>query len=137
MRVINPYLVAAVLEPFMFLEPDEAASIAAVDSEDEIRVRDCVRRLLVPYFLAFDDKSKSAIKDSLGYMLLQGSDKWEILLAMNQCPLALPDPPRKFFEWLWDELFHVDVGLDGSFTEYVVKEDVHAPNLIQRGKSSM
>lgn len=134
MRVINPYLVGAVLEPFLFLESEETASIAAINPEDEIRVRDCMRRLLVPYFFAFDDKSKSTIKDSLGYMLLQGSDKWETLFAMNQCPLTLPDPPRKFFEWLWDELFHANVGLDGSFADYVVREDIHAPNLIQRGK---
>lgn len=134
LRIVNPYLVAAILEPCLFLESDEAASIAAVDPEDEVAVRDLVRRLLVPYFLEFDEKSKALIRDSLGYMLLQGSNKWEALFAMNQCPLALPDPPRKFFEWLWDELFHANICLAGPIDEYVVKEDVHAPNLIRRGK---
>jgi len=133
MKIVNPYLVSAALEPFLFLELNEADSIAAIDPEDEGGVRNCIRRLLVPYFLAFDAKSKSMIKDSLGYMLLQGSDKWEMLLAMNQSPLGLPDSPKRFFEWLWDELFHESVRLDGDVGDYVVKEDIHAPNLIRRG----
>lgn len=136
MRFVNPYLVAAVLEPFLFLEPDEAAAIAAIGSSDERAIRDCIRNLLLPYFSTFDEKSKEAIKDTLGYMLLGGSDKWEALLAMNQCPLAMTDPPQQFFEWLWDEFFHERVYLKDSVTGYIVREDLHAPNLIQRGRQA-
>jgi len=134
MRVVNPFLVAAVFEPFLFIEQEEIDSITKIDPENEGEIRDCIRRLLVPYFLAFDEKSKLAIRDSLSFMLIKGSDKWDALLAMNQCPLVLPNAPQQFFVWLWDELFHEGVHLDGSDSEYVVKEDIHAPNLIRRGK---
>lgn len=132
MRVANPYLVSAVLEPFLFLETDAAETAASIDPSDEGEIRNCIRQLLVPYFLRFDEKSKSMIKDSLGYMLSQGSDKWENLLSMNQSPLSLPDPPEKFFEWLWDELFSKAPLLDGPIETYIFREDIHAPNLIKR-----
>jgi hypothetical protein len=133
MRTVNPYLVAAILEPFLFLDVDEAASAASISPDDEAGVRSFMRRVLVPYFSMFDERSKLEIRDSLGYMLLQGSERWEHLLSMNQCPMALPSPPSKFFEWLWDEIFHQDVCLSENLAEYVVKEDIHAPNLIKRG----
>ncbi|GLR14245.1 hypothetical protein GCM10007907_30350 [Chitinimonas prasina] len=133
MKTVNPYLVGAVLEPFLLLEEDKAASFASICSNDEAEVRACINDLLVPYFLKFDERSKSNIKDALGYMLLHGSDKWEALLAMNQCPIPFPEPPVKFFEMLWDEIFHQEVFLDGDLKDYVIKEDIHAPNFISRG----
>ncbi|WP_217591394.1 hypothetical protein [Burkholderia sp. GbtcB21] len=133
MKIVNPYLVAAILEPFLFLDEFESTEVAEINPEDEVDVRVFIRRFLVPYYLKFDDKSKSEIRDSLGYMLLKGSDKWEVLFQINQSPLSLPSRPQKFYEWLWDELYHCDVFLVGLLDDYVVREDIHAPNLIKRG----
>jgi hypothetical protein len=132
MRVANPYLVSAVLEPFLFLGADAAEAAASIDPSNEAEIRNYIRQLLVPYFSRFDEESKLLIKDSLGYMLSQGSDKWENLFSMNQSPLALPDPPEKFFEWLWDELFGKTPHLDGPIENYIFREDIYAPNLINR-----
>ena len=51
MRVANPYLVSAVLEPFLFLEADAAEAAASIDPSNEGEIRNCIRQLLVPYFL--------------------------------------------------------------------------------------
>ncbi|WLE58849.1 hypothetical protein GIY62_17335 [Burkholderia plantarii] len=134
MKIVNSFLVAAVFEPFLFLSDAEASEVAAIDPENEEKVRDCIRQLIVLYYSKFDEKSKSEIRNSLAYMLVSEFDGWEDLLQMNQSPLSLPSVPRKFFEWLWGEIYQCDISLPGVKSDYLVREDIHAANLIKRGE---
>lgn len=135
MKIVNPYLVAAIFEPFMFLSDDDLEEIAAIDPEDERKVRACIRKFLVPYYSEFDERSKVEIRDSLAYMLINGSNKWGVLLQMNQSPLSLPATPQKLFEWIWSEFYQCDVHFSGEMGDYVVKEDIYAANIIKRGRA--
>lgn len=132
MKIVNPYMISAVLEPFLSLQHDEAMSLAALGINREGEVREYIRQALVPYFFSFDDKSRKSIKYSLGYLLVKGYDDWDGLLAMNECPMDFGGEDRIFFMWLWDELFHSNVVIDELPSSYSVREDFGAPNLIKR-----
>ncbi|WLE58851.1 hypothetical protein GIY62_17345 [Burkholderia plantarii] len=134
MKVVNPFLVAAGFESFLFLSDSELNEVAAINPEDEGRVRECIRQIIVPYYSKFDEKSKSEIRNSLAYMLVGDFDGWRDLPQISHSPLSLPSIPKKFFEWMWGEFYQCDISLPGVKSDYLVREDIHAANLIKRGE---
>jgi hypothetical protein len=132
MRIVNQYMISAVLDPFLSLQETEIAWWAEMDATMEHEARMRMRSLLVPYFHSFDGKSQEIVRDSLGYLLVTGYEGWSDLLSSSGCPIDFSGSERIFFEWLWHELFHKAISLEGPQSSYIVNNDFHAPNLIKR-----
>ena len=133
MKTVNPFYIHALLSPLTGLADDDDAvnQYSKVDVDNEHQVRAIIRSRLKPYFLRFDDKSKEISKLSLKYYLSKPGFDFARIYDSCLMPFESPSDPRRFFEWLWRELFGDEKIWIESATEFIESKDIHAPNLIK------
>ncbi|QKH36174.1 hypothetical protein FOC84_14940 [Achromobacter pestifer] len=133
MKVVNPYLIEILLEPFLFLDDDEKNELSIIGPDSEGEIRKVFKNLIVPYFSSIDEKNREDIKMSFGFYLENNKEALVGMLGSSHCPLPDLDPPVRVFEILWDELFEKEVRNGYQIENFSVNSDFAAPNSIRRG----
>ena len=134
-HLVNKYFVVAVLEPLS--DPDKEEWLTRINSDDEDASRKVIRELLVPYYLRFDEGSRDIVKDTLRYYLSGGKssqqdrDVFEDMFEKNYPALATPNPARKIFVWLWEEMYGSEPYDVQNIPQYFLHEDGTAANRIR------
>ena len=78
----------------------------AVDPRNDDHLRHVIRKVIAPYFARWDEESQHHLQRILALGLLQNDEVWFTRVWESDLPpFDLTDPPRHFFELLWDELF--------------------------------
>ena len=100
-------------------------------------MRAVIRELLVPYYLRFDEDSRAIVKDTLlcflsgGKPSQLGRDIFEDMFEKHYPAPATPNPARKFFVWLWEELYGSESYNVQDLSQYAVQDDGTAANEIR------
>jgi hypothetical protein len=85
--------------------PDTDRSLVS-SPNDEAGFRNIIRKHIVPEFRLYSDETVAGCKSALQYFLTTGDAPFfRILSGQQDCPIEMPANPRKFFEWVWSELF--------------------------------
>lgn len=99
--------------------PDEDCSLVSSPT-DEAGFRSIIRKYIVPQFRICSDEAVAGCKSALQYFLTTGDAPFfRILSGQEDCPIEFPAEPRKFFEWVWSELFPDEsflINIDDSWT---------------------
>jgi hypothetical protein len=133
MRQVNIHFVRALLDPLVGGADDDAevARYRPLDPDKESGVRDVIRTRLKPYFDRFDVDSKEMARRSLQYFLSNPHTDFARVYDSNLLPIAAPSDPRKFFVWLWQELFGDEPFGVEDLGEFQENNDIHGPNSIR------
>ncbi len=104
MKIANANYLSWVVGALNTATDDEVASIETND--DEAGTRSVIKLLIKPDFDALADESKLMCKNSLRYYLTTGNAPfYDILDQQYEWPVDPPTDPKKFFAWIWKELF--------------------------------
>ncbi len=77
-----------------------------VDPDNDAHLRHVITKVIKPYFERWDDDSKRELQWTLAVVLVDDDTDWMIdAWEADLPPFDLPDPPRHFFELLYEELF--------------------------------
>ncbi len=130
MKTVNPYFLHELLAPLTGLADDDSAVEAyrEVDPNDSRKVREIVRRVLLPHYVDLTSEAKERAKLALSYYLSKPLADFARVFDSCLLPFAPPDDPRLFFVWLWAELFpseSYELPSLGAFREI---PDIHEPN---------
>lgn len=113
---VNEQFVGVLLSPLWWGGRSHPEMIE-VDPNDEIEIRKIIRAEIVPHFSNYKNESQHKIKDSLRWLLNIGekSSTQEVvhqseslfvrIFSTNGYAIELPNEPKDFYFWLWDELF--------------------------------
>ncbi len=91
-----------------------ADRLLSLNPNDEQTMRQLIRDLCVPYYRSASENFRMHVKESLRWMLSGGFEKenpgywqsgFEKLFDDPETVLPMPDNPRNFYLWLWEELF--------------------------------
>lgn len=132
MRQVNIHFVTALLDPLVGGADDDAevARYRRLDPDNEKDVRDVIRNRLKPHFERFDEASKEMATRSLQYFLSKGHTDLARLYDSCLLPIAAPSDPRRFFVWLWEELFGNLPFRVENLSQFQENNDIHGPNSI-------
>lgn len=92
---------------FLALSEEAADYIwRGLDPQDEAAVRHIIGHTLVPDFVHSSGTRQRAIKDALQWSLnCQPDERLAEITGTPGFPFDFPQPARRFYEWLWSELF--------------------------------
>lgn len=128
-KIVNLFLLERLLAPMGHLPDEEELVFYDLNPNDEHAVKEMIRKYVVPAYFSFGPKSKEISKNSLQYFLSMPKSSYQYTFDRIGTPFDSPEEPRKFFIWVWQELFGEE---DFSLIDkenYVVQNDEHAPNL--------
>ena len=100
------------------ISDEEVAELSEIDPNNEQQVRAVFRQYLTPRFSDFGPRSKVRLKESLKYLLNCKDGKLLDYVSGEEPPFYLPDPPIKYFIWLWEELFDKENYLVTDLSQY-------------------
>jgi hypothetical protein len=97
-----------------------------LDGNDELRMRLMIRKTVLKMFKAYTSESKNMLKESFRYFLTTDDMDFRKAFETFNPPYDPPnDNPKKFFEWIWQELFPgEDWRLDDT-SNYTVDNEVN------------
>jgi hypothetical protein len=106
----------------------------SLNPNDEQTMRNFLRKRTVPCYQATGENFRTHVKESLRWMLSGGYERehpearfsgFEELFDDPETVLGMPDNPRDFYVWLWEELFGDESWQikDWSRYEYVPRYD--------------
>ena len=75
------------------------------DANDNVALKEVVRKYVVPYVNKFTPESISKLKLTLRYYLSSESGPWERTFDSLMPPFAAPKNPRDYFVCVWHECF--------------------------------
>jgi hypothetical protein len=107
---VNLSFIDVLFDPVAGLADDDEAMrrYRSLDPDDEAAIRAVMRELLVPYVSTWTEPARAMARLGLAYGLSFRRDVLADRFYSMLPPFGLPDPPDRFFEWLWDELFGPD-----------------------------
>ncbi|HID23056.1 MAG TPA: hypothetical protein EYP14_11735, partial [Planctomycetaceae bacterium] len=108
MKYVNRWFIDAPLDPFVGGADDDIRleRWGDIDPNDEELVREeLIRKVIKPYFERFDPASQEKVKLAMRYCLSDPTFDFERVLAAGLVPFDIPRDSRKFFLWIWEELF--------------------------------
>jgi hypothetical protein len=109
-RVVNRWLMLALLNPWSGLGDDYPAERFQGAERDEGRLRALIRSDLGIEFATWRPELRTKAKDSLAYGLLFERDRLGDAFESVLPPIPATDPPSLVWQLIWDELFGGDVG---------------------------
>ena len=131
---VNLYIVGHLIGALamLHLADEEVDELCGIDANNEAKVKELFRRFLVPEFESFEPKNKQRLKEALKYLLCFGNDDlFQLVTNMNEPPFEFPDPPIKYFIWLWEELFDDESYKIENINQYIVNNKFGTNNYFE------
>lgn len=129
MKNVNPYFLHELLAPLTGLADDDSAveTYRGLDSNDSSKVRQIIRRVLLPHFSQLRPPGKERAKLALSYYLSKPAADFARVFDSCLLPFAPPDDVRLFFVWLWEELFPSESYEQPNLTAFREVPDPYEP----------
>jgi hypothetical protein len=127
---VNPYFLHRLLEPLTGLADDDDAVLrySHVDRNDEHAVREIIRTVLVPHARLLAPEVMERVRLAYQYYLSKPDSNFDRVYYSNLLPFDAPDDPRKFFQWLWSEVFVDDDYHLAGYQQYAERPDLEEVN---------
>lgn len=127
--IVNPHLVAKLLDPWASLADDErAVRRYEFEASSEAAVRGLIRRELAGYTDDWRPAKREKAIWSLRYYLLHEPEHLEGLFESILPPIPATEPGELFWHWYWEEAFPDLELAEPTTTTYKVVADFHEPN---------
>ena len=83
------------------------APFVGLDGNDRHQMRTMIRNVVLPEFRKLSDETKAHAKEALAFCLSRPAGKFSFdrLLRSDCPPFRIPDEPRNYFLWCWQECF--------------------------------
>ena len=128
-HIMNMGFIGALLSPLGMLYDNEIASLMKTDPNNEKQVKRVIDVLVLPRFERFSPESRTVVKNSLRFLLNDNSPETKALIEDIfydfSPPFRLPDDPKLFYQWLWNELFPKDDTSVEDLSQYIVAKEKH------------
>ena len=123
---INRLVIGAALSPLVgYADNDEeCAKFDDLDPNNETAVRLMIREYFLPFYSRhYTPEDMLRIKEAFMYFLTTDNIDWVREFDSLLFPFDLPNEPRNFYLWLWDECFPNTDYRTANPDDYCVIED--------------
>lgn len=130
MPVANRFVLDQVVGVLNVLSDDEVSMVRC--ESDEVGFRELIRTHIVADLNSLTPESRKLVYDSLRYFLAQENDVFEDSLDRQQdSPMVRPAEARKFFRWIFEEVFASSPEVDDN-TDWTISNNRAASQLVRK-----
>lgn len=120
-KVINKGFLSTIISGVSFIDVDGAEDVFRdVDYNDELEMKKVIRYRLFVDYCSYNKKAKACFKNTLASYLSNDvkNEEYMRIFEVNFPSLNLPDNPRLFFVWMWEEFYGKESYIIDDFSMY-------------------